>query len=463
MGALADTQNNLMSTALRGHSEGAVRSTACEATARERGSRSTACRCRGRASAARPCDRGPGARAPFSAPGPRATSPARDQRRQRSAPPAELSVSHAEFGHEKLSIRNRLKQSSTKGPASARPLDVRAPPRHIGPDHCRNAGPGGEAVRRDVLWVVLCGLSAVLSCGCAGNPGGDDGRAPGAPTGVTAQAGSATSVHVMWNAVAADPAVGAYEVYRGTEKVGDVPGSAHMLDVVRLSPSTTYVFSVRARDGDGRLGPRSREARATTPAAAAADNSPPTTPGTLTGRTTGSRAVQLSWSASTDDRKVVSYDVCQGGVRVHSVGGGQTATVVTGLRPGARYSFTVRARDAADNVSPAGPPVRLTTAPGDGGGRTPRRSASGRPPTSPAGRTTSTCPGWRPAWTGWSRSTRSSSTGSRPPHWCGAGPLREGGRRTASTWAGRKGPPTGCGCGPGCRTARGARSRRNAR
>lgn len=223
-------------------------------------------------------------------------------------------------------------------------------------------------MRRDVLWVVLCGLSAVLSCGCAGNPGGDDGRAPGAPTGVTAQAGSATSVHVMWNAVAADPAVGAYEVYRGTEKVGDVPGSAHMLDVVRLSPSTTYVFSVRARDGDGRLGPRSREARATTPAAAAADNSPPTTPGTLTGRTTGSRAVQLSWSASTDDRKVVSYDVCQGGVRVHSVGGGQTATVVTGLRPGARYSFTVRARDAADNVSPAGPPVRLTTAPGDGGG-----------------------------------------------------------------------------------------------
>nr|WP_310432145.1 fibronectin type III domain-containing protein [Streptomyces sp. 3330] len=203
-----------------------------------------------------------------------------------------------------------------------------------------------------------------MCCGCASGAR-EDGRAPGAPTGVTAEAGSATSVHVMWNAVAADPAVSAYEVYRGSAKVREVPASAHMLDVVRLAPSTTYVFTVRARDGEGRLGPPSREVRATTPAAAAADRSPPTPPGAVTGRAAGSRAVQLSWTAATDDRKVVSYDVCQGGVRIHSVGGGQTATVVTGLRPGARYSFTVRARDAADNVSAAGTPVRLSTAPGD--------------------------------------------------------------------------------------------------
>ncbi|MGW1783295.1 fibronectin type III domain-containing protein [Streptomyces sp. NPDC002143] len=218
-------------------------------------------------------------------------------------------------------------------------------------------------MRRVALWVVVWGLVTALSCGCAVDRA-DGAGAPGAPTGVTAEAGSATSVHVMWNAVAANPAVDAYEVYRGRTKVGDVPGSAHMLDVVRLSPATSYVFTVRARDVEGRLGPRSREVRATTPAAGAADRSAPTAPGGVTGRAAGSRAVQLSWSASTDDRKVVSYEVQQGGVKIHSVGGGQTATVVTGLRPGTRYSFTVRARDAADNVSPAGPPVRVTTAPG---------------------------------------------------------------------------------------------------
>ncbi|MGW0947914.1 fibronectin type III domain-containing protein [Streptomyces sp. NPDC002623] len=219
-------------------------------------------------------------------------------------------------------------------------------------------------MRRVALWVVVWGLVTALSCGCAVGGADDDAGAPGAPTGVTAEAGSATSVHVMWNAVAANPAVDAYEVYRGRTKVGDVPGSAHMLDVVRLSPATSYVFTVRARDAVGRLGPRSREVRATTPTAGAADRSAPTAPGGVTGRAAGSRAVQLSWSASTDDRKVVSYDVQQGGVKIHSVGGGQTATVVTGLRPGTRYSFTVLARDAADNVSPAGPPVRVTTEPG---------------------------------------------------------------------------------------------------
>ncbi|CCK32462.1 secreted hydrolase [Streptomyces davaonensis JCM 4913] len=213
---------------------------------------------------------------------------------------------------------------------------------------------------------VLCGaLALVASCGWQGQA--DEGPLPGIPRGVTAEAGSATSVHVMWNAVA-DPDIDGYEVYRGTTKVKDVPGAEHMVDVIRLRPSTTYVFTVRARDTDGRVGPPSQEVRATTPAAGPADRAAPTSPGSARGRAVGSRSVQLSWSAAKDDRGVVSYDIHQGGTKIHSVGGNQTATVVTGLRPGTRYSFTVRARDAADNVSPAGAPVRLTT-PGTDDGR----------------------------------------------------------------------------------------------
>ncbi|AXE83731.1 fibronectin type III domain-containing protein [Streptomyces sp. Go-475] len=214
--------------------------------------------------------------------------------------------------------------------------------------------------------VALCGcLALAASCGWAGADDGHDGAPPGAPTGVTATAGSATSVHVMWNAI---PEADVYEVYRGTTKVREVPGSKHMVDVTRLRPSTRYVFTVRARDADGRLGPRSREVRARTPAAVADDRSAPARPSALGGRPAGSRAVQLSWSASADDRDVVSYDIHQGDTKIHSVGGGQTATVVTGLRPGTSYSFTVRARNAAGNVSPASPAVRLTT-PGSGDGR----------------------------------------------------------------------------------------------
>ncbi|KUO17783.1 fibronectin type III domain-containing protein [Streptomyces dysideae] len=215
---------------------------------------------------------------------------------------------------------------------------------------------------------LLCAPLLVLLSSCAWNGTDDDGRLPSAPTGVTAAAGSATSVHVMWNAVSAEPDVSGYEVYRGTTKVREVPGSEHMVDVPRLRPATGYVFTVRARDADGRLGPPSGEVRATTPAAGAADRWAPSRPGRLEGRAVGSRAVRLSWSAATDDRGVVSYDIHQDGTKIHSVGGGQTATVVTGLRPGTRYSFTVRARDAADHLSPAGPVVRLTT-PGTDDGR----------------------------------------------------------------------------------------------
>ncbi|MEU0192892.1 fibronectin type III domain-containing protein [Streptomyces afghaniensis] len=219
---------------------------------------------------------------------------------------------------------------------------------------------------RPLRRVALCGaLALVASCGAAGSGEGDGGALPGAPTGVTAAAGSATSVHVMWNTAARAEA---YEVYRGTRKVKEVPGSKHMVDVTRLRPATVYVFTVRARGADGRLGPPSREVRARTPAAAADDHRAPTRPSAPRGRAAGNRAVQLSWSASTDDRDVVSYDVHQGGTKIHSVGGGRTATVVTGLRPGTSYSFTVRARDAAGNVSPASPAVRLTT-PGTDDGR----------------------------------------------------------------------------------------------
>jgi chitodextrinase len=208
-------------------------------------------------------------------------------------------------------------------------------------------------------------LVLATSCGWGvGEDAAGSGAPPGAPVGVTAEAGSATSVHVMWNAV---DGAGAYEVYRGGTLVKEVPASERMVDVTRLRPATAYAFTVRARDDDGRLGPRSREVRATTPAAVA-DDSAPTRPADARGRAAGSRAVQLTWSAATDDRGVASYDIYQGGTKVHSVGGGQTAAVVTGLRADTRYSFTVRARDAADNVSPASATVRLTT-PGSDDGR----------------------------------------------------------------------------------------------
>ncbi len=218
------------------------------------------------------------------------------------------------------------------------------------------------------LLTVVAG-AALGGCARGGQDERHDTTPPAAPRGLTVQAGSATTAHVMWNQATDDTGVTGYEVYRDAKKVEEVPGGKHMVDIVGLRPATTYAFTVRARDADGNVSPDSRRLSVTTPAAAAADHEPPTPPARLRGRAEGSRSAMLTWDKSSDDRGVASYEIYQGTSKIHSVGGGQTATLVTGLRPGTHYTFTVKARDAADNFSDAGPKLRLTTAAGKDSGR----------------------------------------------------------------------------------------------
>jgi chitodextrinase len=79
------------------------------------------------------------------------------------------------------------------------------------------------------------------------------------------------------------------------------------------------------------------------------DCTPPTTPTlTLTG-STGSSA-SLSWTTATDNVAVTGYDIVRDGTRIATVTG--TGYTDTGLSPG-EYHYTVDARDAAGNTSPA--------------------------------------------------------------------------------------------------------------
>ncbi|MFI1582259.1 fibronectin type III domain-containing protein [Embleya sp. NPDC020630] len=213
--------------------------------------------------------------------------------------------------------------------------------------------------------IGLAGLVVALAVsGCS-----DDGRdttPPPVPVEVSALASSSVSVHVMWRA---DPSVAVFEVYRGDAKVLDVTGGRHMVDVGGLTPGTAYTFSVRARDRAGNVSAASPQVPATTPSVVQGERVPPTAPGNLRGQARGKDGVTLTWEAATDDVGVTAYDVWQAGVRVHSVAADRTTAVVTGLRPGTEYVFTVTARDAADNKSPASSPVTVVTEQGAGNGR----------------------------------------------------------------------------------------------
>ncbi|WP_046497154.1 fibronectin type III domain-containing protein [Streptomyces odonnellii] len=220
-------------------------------------------------------------------------------------------------------------------------------------------------MRRFISLAALTSAVVLTAAACGSND--DEQKAPSAPAGVTAQAGSATSVHVMWNQPSEKAGISGYEVYRGKSKVKDVPAGTTMIDVTGLKPSTSYTFSVRARIDDGTYSPRSGEIPVTTPAAIAEDKVAPEQPQKLAGKSDGARAARLSWAKATGgDQGITSYDIYQGGSKIHSVSGDETSAHITLLRPGTRYSFTVAARDAADNTSPASRAVEITTPRGPG-------------------------------------------------------------------------------------------------
>jgi hypothetical protein len=78
----------------------------------------------------------------------------------------------------------------------------------------------------------------------------------------------------------------------------------------------------------------------------------------------------LTWAASTDNVGVAGYDVLRAtGSGAATVVGTATGTTfeATGLTGSTTYTFTVRARDAAGNVSTSSPGRTVTTPPGGGG------------------------------------------------------------------------------------------------
>ncbi|WP_028813203.1 glycoside hydrolase family 18 chitinase [Streptomyces flavidovirens] len=79
-------------------------------------------------------------------------------------------------------------------------------------------------------------------------------------------------------------------------------------------------------------------------------DTPPTAPGTPSASTITDTSVKLSWTAATDDKGVKNYDVLRDGAKVATVT--TTSYTDSGLSAGTDYSYTVQARDTADQTGP---------------------------------------------------------------------------------------------------------------
>ena len=89
------------------------------------------------------------------------------------------------------------------------------------------------------------------------------------------------------------------------------------------------------------------------------DTQAPTAPTGLASSNITKTSVSLNWNASTDNVGVTGYNVYQNGSSIGSVTG--TSANVTGLTASTTYSFYVKAKDAAGNISSASNSIDVTT------------------------------------------------------------------------------------------------------
>lgn len=204
----------------------------------------------------------------------------------------------------------------------------------------------------------LTGVSlSTVSVGPAGAtvsiqfPGGDS-QAPSAPGSLQALPTSTTSVQLNWSAATDNVGVTGYRVYRNGALVTTTTALSY-LDMGR-APQTTYAYEVRAHDAAGNVGPAA-SASATTPGSG--DTVAPSVPTGLKATLQKGRRVLLTWNASSDNLGVTGYQVFRNGVQVAA----PTGTSLTD-RPGrGTFSYQVRARDAAGNLSGLSAAVSVTT------------------------------------------------------------------------------------------------------
>jgi chitodextrinase len=183
-----------------------------------------------------------------------------------------------------------------------------------------------------------------------------DTIAPSTPTGLTATAVSLAQINVAWSASTDNVGVTGYRILRNGAPFVDL-GNVTTFQDRGLTPSTTYIYTVRALDAAGNVSGISLAASATTQAAP--DTVPPSTPTNVVAIAASVSEIGVSWSPSTDNVAVASYRVYRNGVFIATVA--VTTYQDSGLSPSTSYSYNVDAIDGDGNVSALSAAANATT------------------------------------------------------------------------------------------------------
>lgn len=182
-----------------------------------------------------------------------------------------------------------------------------------------------------------------------------DKTAPSAPSRLTATITTEHTIKLTWNHSSDNVAVTGYDIYRDGVKIGAVSGLANSYRDVALQPGSAYRYIIKAHDAAG----HSAASAALTASTKALDLLQPTKPYDLTVSDTGINTIDLSWSASSDNLGVSGYLIYRDAILIGVTGG--TSFKDRDLRPNTTYTYTVKAKDHALQVSTASDAVQATT------------------------------------------------------------------------------------------------------
>ena len=185
-----------------------------------------------------------------------------------------------------------------------------------------------------------------------------DVQAPTVPAGLASASVTQTSFTLSWTASTDNVGVTGYDVFQDNVKISTANITATNFAVSGLTPSTSYAYTVVAKDAAGNISASSNPLTVTTDAP---DTQAPVAPADLQAASITQSSLTLNWTAATDNVGVTGYDVFQDGIQINAQNITATSFTVTGLTAATSYNFYVVAKDAAGNLSQGSASLDIST------------------------------------------------------------------------------------------------------
>lgn len=179
---------------------------------------------------------------------------------------------------------------------------------------------------------------------------------PSIPAGLAATAVSSSQINLSWSAATDNVGVTGYNIFRNGSLIATTSGLNY--SDKGLLASTTYSYTVAAYDAANHVSGESAAVTAVT-FVATPDSTIPTVPTNLTAKPVSASQINLSWTASTDNVRVIGYRIFRNGNQIATTV--KTYYYDKKLTADTAYTYSVSAFDEFGNVSSASAGLTVAT------------------------------------------------------------------------------------------------------